>query len=194
MDAALLRAGLRFRRLPPEVWAATKTQRLSELPRAEEGMSVTGDLFSATQELAQVPMQDAEAYYLCHLPLSEPADEILQHLIDEVPWKAEKIVMWGKTFLQPRLTAWHGDTGQSYTYSGIHLHALPWTSLLLDIKSRVETVVGYEFNSVLLNYYRDNRDSMGLHSDDERELGKRPIIASLSLGEERTFILKHKTR
>jgi len=143
-------------------------------------MSMAGDLFSATQELAQVPMHDAEVYYLCHLPLSEPADEVLRHLIDEVPWKAEKIVMWGKTFLQPRLTAWYGDAGKSYTYSGIHLNPLPWTSLLLDIKSRVETVAGAQFNSVLLNYYRDNRDSMGLHSDDERELGKCPIIASLT--------------
>jgi alkylated DNA repair dioxygenase AlkB len=124
----------------------------------------------------------------------EPPDDVMQHLINEVPWKAEQIVMWGKTFLQPRLTAWYGDAGKSYTYSGIHLNPLAWTSLVLDIKSRVETVSGDKFNSVLLNYYRDHRDSMGFHSDDERELGERPIIASLSLGEERIFILKHKTR
>jgi alkylated DNA repair dioxygenase AlkB len=157
-------------------------------------MNMTEDLFSATQELEYVPMHDAEIYYLCQLPLLEPADAIMQHLIHGVPWQAEKIVMWGKTFLQPRLTAWYGDFGKSYTYSGIHLNPLSWTPLLLDIKSRVETVAGDKFNSVLLNYYRDNRDSMGLHSDDERELGKRPIIASLSLGEERIFVLKHKTR
>ena len=65
---------------------------------------------------------------------------------------------------------------------------------MIDIKSRVEKIAGIDFNSVLLNYYRDHRDSMGLHSDDEPELGRRPIIASVSLGEERTFILKHKTR
>jgi alkylated DNA repair dioxygenase AlkB len=65
---------------------------------------------------------------------------------------------------------------------------------LLDIKSPVEAIAGDKFNSVLLNYYRDHRDSMGMHSDDERELGKLPLIASLSLGGERTFILKHKTR
>ena len=152
------------------------------------------DLFSATQRLEYVPMQDAEVYYLRHLSLSEPADDIMQHLIDEVPWKAEKIVVWGKTFPQPRLIAWYGDSGKSYTYSGIHLNPLPWTPVLLDIKSRVEAVVGDEFNSALLNYYRDHRDSMGLHSDDEPELGQCPIIASLSLGEERLFILKHKTR
>ena len=155
---------------------------------------MTGDLFSASQEPEHVPMHDAEVYYLCQLPLSEPADVTMQHLIEKVPWRDEKIVMWGKTFFQPRRTAWYGDSGKSYTYSGIHLNPLSWTPLLLDIKSRVETVAGDKFNSVLLNYYRDNRDSMGLHSDDERELGKHPIIASLSLGEERIFILKHKTR
>jgi alkylated DNA repair dioxygenase AlkB len=82
--------------------------------------------------------------------------------------------------------------GKNYTYSGIQLTPLPWTKALLDIKKRVEAVAGADFNSVLLNYYRDHRDSMGLHSDDEPELGKRPILASLSLGEERIFILKHK--
>lgn len=155
---------------------------------------MNGDLFSATQGLEYVPMQDAEVYYLRQLPLLEPANNIMQHLIDTVPWKAENVVVCGKTFLQPRLISWYGDLGKSYSYSGIHLDPLSWTSALLDIKSRVEAVVGYDFNSVLLNYYRDHRDSMGMHSDDEPELGKRPIIASLSLGEERIFILQHKTR
>jgi alkylated DNA repair dioxygenase AlkB len=115
----------------------------------------------------------------------------MQRLIGDVPWRAEEIVVWGKKYPQPRLIAWYGD-GNEYTYSGIHLAALPWTPLLLDIKGRIEAFVDNSFNSVLLNYYRDNRDSMGLHSDDERELGNRPVIASLSLGQERTFILKHK--
>ena len=153
-----------------------------------------GYLFSATQGLEQVPMPDAEVYYLRHLPLLKPAEDVMRRLIEEVPWKSEKIVVWGKRLLQPRLTAWYGDSGRNYTYSGIHLSPLPWTAVLLDIKSRVEAIAGDKFNSVLLNYYRDHRDSMGMHSDDERELGKLPLVASLSLGEERTFILKHKTR
>jgi alkylated DNA repair dioxygenase AlkB len=95
-------------------------------------------------------------------------------------------------YSQPRLVAWYGDRGSDYTYSGIKLTPRPWTDLLRDIKKRVETVSATAFNSVLLNYYRDNRDSMGFHSDDEPELGVRPIIASLSFGEERTFVLKHK--
>ena len=155
-------------------------------------MSVTADLFSADEGLAYVALQDAEVYYLRHLPLAEAPRIVMGQLIDEVPWRAEKIVVWGRTYLQPRLIAWYGDAGMIYTYSGIQLIPLPWTGTLLDIKKRVEAVAGTNFNSVLVNYYRDHRDSMGLHSDDEPELGERPILASLSLGEDRTFILKHK--
>jgi alkylated DNA repair dioxygenase AlkB len=131
-------------------------------------------------------------YYVRYLPLAQAPHIVMADLIDEVPWRAESIVVWGRTYAQPRLIAWYGDAGMIYTYSGIQLTPLPWTPALLDVKSRVEAVTGTDFNSVLLNYYRDHRDSMGLHSDDEPELGERPILASLSLGEERTFILKHK--
>jgi len=154
---------------------------------------VTADLFSAFKEgFEHIPIQDAEVYYLRHLLLAQAPDIVLHRLIDEVLWRAESIVVWGRTYAQPRLIAWYGDAGMIYTYSGIQLTPLPWTQTLLDIKSRVEAAAGTDFNSVLLNYYRDHRDSMGLHSDDEPELGERPILASVSLGEERTFILKHK--
>jgi alkylated DNA repair dioxygenase AlkB len=153
---------------------------------------VTGDLFSAQKGLERIPLQDAEVYYLRYLPLAQTPAIILRRLIDEVSWRAESIVVWGRTYPQPRLIAWYGDAGMNYTYSGIQLTPLPWTETLLDMKSRVEAVIRTDFNSVLLNYYRDYRDSMGLHSDDEPELGEQPILASLSLGEERTFILKHK--
>jgi alkylated DNA repair dioxygenase AlkB len=153
---------------------------------------VTEDQFSAEEGFAYVPLQDAEVYYLRHLPLAQAPDIVLHRLIDEVPWRAENIVVWGRTYPQPRLIAWYGNAGKNYTYSGIQLTPLPWTETLLDIKSRVEAVTRTDFNSVLLNFYRDHRDSMGLHSDDEPELGERPILASLSLGEERTFILKHR--
>ena len=155
-------------------------------------MSVTADLFSAQDGLAQIPMQDAEVYYLCHLALREGPRIVMRRLIDEISWRAESIVVWGRTCPQPRLIAWYGDLGTTYTYSGIQLTPVPWTQVLLDIKSRVEAVAHTDFNSVLLNYYRDHRDSMGMHSDDEPELGERPVLASLSLGEERIFILKHK--
>ena len=149
-------------------------------------------LFPATDRLEKVPMPDGEVYYLCHLNLGHHHDAVLHQLIADVPWRRENVVVWGKMFPQPRLVAWYGDRGCDYTYSGIRLAPLLWTDLLLEIRRRIETVVEAPFNSVLLNYYRDNRDSMGFHSDDEPELGARPVIASLSLGEERTFILKHK--
>jgi alkylated DNA repair dioxygenase AlkB len=155
---------------------------------------VIGDLFSKLGGLERLPIRDADVYFLHYLQLDQSSDEITERLIAEVPWRAEKVVVWGKTFLQPRLIAWYGEKGSSYTYSGISLDPLPWTSLLLGIKTKVETVVQATFNSALINYYRDNRDSMGFHSDDEPELGEQPIIASLSLGDERTFILKHKTK
>lgn len=154
---------------------------------------MSADLFQ-TNQLERIPIEDAEVYYLPELPLLASATSILRSLIDETPWRAESIVVWGKKFLQPRLIAWYGDPGSAYTYSGIHLDPMPWTKTLRDIKVKVEAVSEESFNSVLLNYYRDHRDSMGLHSDDEPELGKRPIIASLSLGEERTLIFKHKSR
>ncbi len=137
-------------------------------------------------------MPDAEVYYLSDLKLGRDRDAVLHELIADIPWRQERISVWGKMYSQPRLIAWYGDRGSYYTYSGITLAPLPWTDLLLEIRNRVETVTATAFNSVLINYYRDNRDSMGFHSDDEPELGDRPVIASVSLGEERTFVLKHK--
>lgn len=144
--------------------------------------------------LQPILLPDAELYYLGRLELSDEPEAMMQRLIETTHWRADKIVVWGKTYPQPRLTAWHGDSGIIYTYSGIRLEAHPWTATLRDLKHRVETSIGADFNSVLLNYYRNERDSMGLHSDDEPELGRQPIIASLSLGAERTLILKHKHR
>ena len=147
-------------------------------------------LFQATDRLERIPMPDADVSYLNDLDLGLPPEVALHRLIADVPWRQENIVVWNKVYLQPRLIASYGDRDTDYTYSGLTLSTLPWTDLLLEIKRRVENVAEASFNNVLLNYYRDNRDSMGFHSDDEPELG--PVIASLSLGEERTFVLKHK--
>lgn len=155
---------------------------------------MTDDLFGDNQGLESIPMPDAEVYFLPRIPLGSLPQNVLSDLIREIPWRQENITVWGKNFAQPRLVAWYGDPGKRYTYSGIKLEPLPWTSALADIRIRVEDVVGAKFNSVLLNYYRDEHDSMGLHSDDEPELGMQPVIASLSLGAERIFIMKHKTR
>jgi alkylated DNA repair dioxygenase AlkB len=149
-------------------------------------------LFPASVRFERIRMPDADVSYLEHLPLNQADAEILQRLIAEVPWRSENVIMWGRRVPQPRLTAWYGDAGADYAYSGIELDPLPWTPLLIAIKARIEEAAGSNFNSVLLNYYRDRHDSIGFHSDNEPELGDQPVIASLSLGEERTFILKHK--
>jgi alkylated DNA repair dioxygenase AlkB len=98
--------------------------------------------------------------------------------------------VYGKRYVQPRLTAWYGEA--RYTYSGLTLQPLPLTPLLEQLRAAVEHATGRRYNSVLLNYYRDGADSMGMHSDDEPELGAEPVIASLSYGATRTFTLRHK--
>jgi alkylated DNA repair dioxygenase AlkB len=143
-------------------------------------------------EIKRLPLADADLQLWRRVDLGRPYDILLQTIIDDTAWCQEEITVYGKPCLQPRLSAWYGDL--AYSYSGIRLEPSPWTPTLLDIKLRVETLVKHNFNSVLLNYYRDQHDSMGMHSDDERELGPEPAIASLSLGEERTFLLRHKSR
>lgn len=148
------------------------------------------NLFTRISALTPIPVPDGELLWLEQLPLAQGNDAVLSRLIAETAWRAESITLWGKQHLQPRLTAWHGDA--RYSYSGLDLAPLPITPLLLEIKAAVESVSGHAFNSVLLNYYRDGRDSMGMHSDDEPELGLNPVIASVSFGAVRTFILRHR--
>jgi len=148
------------------------------------------DLFTSSNSLTSIAIPDGELLWLEQLPLGQTNDEVLARLVAETPWRAESITLWGKQCLQPRLTAWHGEA--AYRYSGLDLTPLPWSPLLLTIKHAVELATGHRFNSVLLNYYRNERDSMGMHSDDEPELGPEPAIASLSLGASRRFVLRHK--
>ncbi|CAN7654209.1 alpha-ketoglutarate-dependent dioxygenase AlkB [Pseudoduganella sp. LjRoot289] len=149
------------------------------------------DLFSEhSGVLDAIPIEDGELYFMPRLPLAQDGAAVLQRLLAETDWRAEAITLWGKRMLQPRLTAWHGEA--RYTYSGMTLEPRPFTPLQLEIKRAVEQASGCRFNSVLLNYYRDEQDSMGFHSDDEKELGRNPAIASVSFGDPRTFILKHK--
>lgn len=123
---------------------------------------------------------------------SEDAFLILSLLKEEISFESHQIKMFGKTILEPRLISWHGDSGLSYTYSKKRMSPKPWTSTLMKIKGKIEDVTQSEFNNVLLNLYRNGQDHMGWHSDDEKELGQNPLIASLSLGEERLFCLRHK--
>jgi alkylated DNA repair dioxygenase AlkB len=130
-----------------------------------------------------------DAFYV-----QEKANDLFRTLMLEVNWKQYSIKMFGKIIPQPRLTAWYGEKEAAYSYSGIHLEPLPFTPLIEQIKIDIEALSGFKFNSVLMNLYRNQNDSMGWHSDDEKELGSDPKIASISLGSCRTFQLKHKTQ
>ena len=136
------------------------------------------DLFADDTALTPIPMDDGELWFQQRLALDLAPDEVMRRLADETDWRHEEIQVWGKLYKQPRLSAWHGEA--SYRYSGKTFHPLPFTALQLHIKQAVERATGREFNSVLLNYYRDQRDSMGFHADDERELGPEPAIASVA--------------
>jgi len=124
--------------------------------------------------------------------LGLPPLELLDEFLEATPWQTGDVVLFGKRHRQPRLFAWYGDPGSRYRYSGTTLEPRPFTDRLADLRRRMEALAGAAFNSVLLNCYRDHRDAMGLHADDERELGAQPVIASLSLGEPRPFRLRHR--
>ena len=120
------------------------------------------------------------------------ADAAFAALLAETPWRQERIVVYGRAILQPRLTVWYGDPDARYAYSGLALEPLPWTPLLADLKARVEAAAGARFDSLLMNFYRDGRDSVSWHSDAEPELGRNPVIASLSFGARRRFQLRSR--
>lgn len=122
------------------------------------------------------------------------SDHFFQELLSGIEWQQDKIKYYGKELNLPRLTAWYGDKGKSYTYSRIPMNPKDWTPILLSIKERIETVAKVDFNSVLLNLYRDGRDSVSWHSDDEPELGDTPMVGSVSFGQVRPLQFRHKAR
>lgn len=117
---------------------------------------------------------------------------LFEELLQQTAWRQERITLYGKTHDVPRLSSWVADKGADYAYSNMTMQAEPWSKTLLKIKLGVEQTTGHTYNSVLLNYYRDGQDSNGWHSDDESELGRNPVIASVSLGQSRDFHLRHK--
>lgn len=135
---------------------------------------------------------DGEVRYYPALFRAEDGDAVLDALTRTIEWKQDRIRIYGKEHDVPRLTAWYGDEGVRYGYSGLRMSAKAWTDELLAVKTRVESVAGIRFNSVLLNLYRNGSDSMGWHADDEPELGEDPVIASVSFGASRTFKLRHR--
>ena len=136
-------------------------------------------------------LPDAEIIYYPAFFDKKEADAIYNELVNTVPWQQDEITVFGKKHLQPRLTALYGNEGKPYSYSNIKMQPHPWNLLLQKLKTKIENVSDANFTTVLLNYYRDGKDSNGWHADNEKELGTNPVIASLSFGAERMFQLKH---
>lgn len=145
-----------------------------------------------TPECVALDVPDATVLFYPRFFTPEDGDRLFSALRDTAAWKQERLKFFGKEVDQPRLTAWYGDAGTEYTYSGLRLVPLPWSPPLVEIKDAVEAAAQARFNSVLLNLYRDNKDSVGWHADDEHGLGPNPTIASVTFGATRTFQLKHK--
>ena len=148
-------------------------------------------LFKSEPIVLDLP--DAEIIYYPHFFDKKVADDIFSQLKNDIPWQQDNITVFGKVHLQPRLTALFGNDGKSYSYSNIKMQPHPWNPILQKIKSQIESVSDANFTTVLLNLYRDGKDSNGWHADNEKELGNNPIIASVSFGTERVFQLKHNT-
>ncbi len=144
-------------------------------------------------EPLQLDLPDAEIVYHPGFFMPDVADDLFKTLRDQTPWQQDMIKVYGKEHPQPRLTALYGNDGKPYSYSNITMQPHPWNLLLQKIKYQVESVAEVSFTTVLLNYYRDGKDSNGWHADDEKELGENPVIASVSLGAERWFHLKHNS-
>ncbi|MEN9793106.1 MAG: hypothetical protein RL330_1184 [Actinomycetota bacterium] len=123
----------------------------------------------------------------------DEADEVFGRLLQDEPWQSHSLKMFGRTVAEPRLSVWYGDDGVSYTYSGVPRHPVAWSPLLSELRDRCSRTAGASFNGMLANLYRDGSDSMGWHADDEPVLGPEPVIASVSLGAERRFDLRHRS-
>ncbi|WP_297926982.1 alpha-ketoglutarate-dependent dioxygenase AlkB [Metallibacterium sp.] len=121
------------------------------------------------------------------------ADALLHELHAAIPWEQHHVRLFGRTLSAPRLSCWIGDRDAAYTYSHVRFAPRPWPATLAVLRARLETSCAARFNSVLANLYRDGRDAMGWHSDDEPELGAAPLIASLSLGAPRRFLLRARS-
>lgn len=145
-------------------------------------------------EQTNICPSDGEIYLAKAFYAPPEADRLFADFNRTLAWQEEAVFIFGKWCKVPRLMCWYGDADAVYRYSGVEHAPLPWTAELSAVKARVETMSGCPFNSVLANLYRDGRDSMGYHADDEKELGLNPVIASLSLGDARLFRLHHKKR
>lgn len=149
------------------------------------------DLFRNDPRENMLPC-DGTVNYLGTVLTVIDARSYYETLFNDIPWKNDEAVIFGKHIVTARKVAWYGDSNFSYTYSGITKQALIWTPELAALKSIVEKLTATRFNSCLLNLYHNGNEGMAWHSDDEKSLGRNSTIASVSLGAEREFRLKHK--
>ncbi|NJB70628.1 alkylated DNA repair dioxygenase AlkB [Saonia flava] len=145
------------------------------------------------EEKININLPDSDIIYFPSFLTTKKATHYLHKLKDSIPWQQDSISVYGKTYPQPRLTALFGNNEKTYSYSNIVMRPHKFKGELLEIKQSVEDITETIFTTCLLNLYRNGKDSNGWHSDDEKELGYNPIIASVSLGQERHFHLRHKT-
>lgn len=145
------------------------------------------------QNNTTIALKDAKISYDEHFLSHNEASTYFDVLRKETDWQQDRIKVFGKEYDQPRLTALFANNKNPYTYSNITMHPTPFSAVLLEIKSKIEKTLNQTFTTCLLNLYRNGQDSNGWHADNEKELGINPVIASVSLGAERLFHMKHRT-
>ncbi|MCL1470466.1 alpha-ketoglutarate-dependent dioxygenase AlkB family protein [Argonema antarcticum] len=162
--------------------------------QSSDSNAIQLDLFAQLETekkvLERLEMSDAEVTFYHEFFERNESREMFTNLLNEIEWRQDKMKFYGKEVDLPRKTAWYGDSDKSYTFSGITLNPKPWTPTLLEIKQRIEEVAKVNFNSVLLNLYRNGSDGISWHTDAEPELGKNPVIGSVSFGASRRFIFR----
>ena len=147
---------------------------------------------SASGNWRRIALPQADVALWPHWLDTGEADALFAVLLHAVAWENHRIRLFGRELDSPRLSCWIGDPGAAYTYSRTRFEPRPWPAALAALRGRIEQACAARFNSVLANLYRDGHDAMGWHSDDEPELGVRPVIASLSLGAERRFRFRRR--
>jgi alkylated DNA repair dioxygenase AlkB len=151
------------------------------------------DLFSSElNEARNLLPRDGTVIYYGRLFPAETASSYFEYLLNNIQWKNDEAVIYGKLIVTKRKVAWYGDKPFEYSYSNTTKRALPWLQRLLELKSIVEQKTGERFNSCLLNLYHDGSEGMAWHSDGEKDLKRNGAIASLSFGAERKFSFKNK--
>lgn len=161
----------------------------AEISRESDGPA---EYAARSRESVGAALRDGRLDLWPHCLGAAEADRLYWALRRSLAWQQERLVIYGREHPVPRLVAWYGDPGARYRYSGVEHRPLPWTAELREIRARIAELTGVAYNSVLANLYRNGRDGMGWHADDERELGRDPNIASLSLGATRRFRLRHR--